>query len=304
MSQDPEQARRQDQDAAPNAGTPVTAARLPVSCAIIACDEADRIGRCIASVRDLVDDVVVVDSGSRDDTVAVAQAHGARVITNAWPGYGPQKRFAEDAARHDWILSLDADEWLPDETRAEIAALFAQGEPGLAGFRFRIPTVYPGREKPRPFAGYHAHVRLYDRRRVRIPASLVHDAIDFDPATMRMAQHPIHHQSIRSLAHLVEKNIAYFHLQALEMRRSKLTTLPRLLVEPVAAFAKYYFLRRHVTGGLFGLRYALTVAYIRTYRLAVLAGFFRSRTEAARRRLETGRGADAAQPSGQSHATE
>ncbi|MCC5978571.1 MAG: glycosyltransferase family 2 protein [Salinarimonas sp.] len=291
MSQDPAKDPQKDQDE-----PPAIAARLPVTCTIIACDEADRIGRCIASVRDLVADVVVIDSGSRDATVAVAEAHGARVIYNPWPGYGPQKRFAEDAARHDWILSLDADEWLPQETREEILELFAQGEPDLAGIRFRIPTVYPGREKPRPFAGYHAHVRLYDRRRVRIPASLVHDAIDFDPSSMRMAQHPIHHESIRSLSHLVEKNIAYFHLQAVEMRRSRLTTLPRLVIEPFAAFFKYYLLRRHVTGGLFGLRYALTVAYIRTYRLAVLAGFFHSRTEAARRGLEAGRGADATHP--------
>lgn len=295
----------QDRDKDP-AGNRDTAARrrLPISCTIIACDEADRIGRCVASVRDLVDDVVVVDSGSRDDTVAVAEACGARVIHNPWPGYGPQKRFAEDAARHAWILSLDADEWLPPETREEIADLFAHGEPALAGFRFRIPTVYPGRAQPRPLAGYHAHVRLYDRRRVRIPASLVHDAIDFDPATMRPAKHPIHHESIRSLAHLVEKNIAYFHLQAVEMRRAKLTTLPRLLVEPFAVFAKYYFLRRHVTGGLFGLRYAATIAYIRTYRLAVLAGFFHRRTEATRARLEARRDADSARASAQSRATE
>lgn len=260
--------------------------RLPVTCAIIARDEEDRIGRCIASVVDLVDEVVVVDSGSVDRTVEVSQAHGARVVFNAWPGYGPQKRFAEDQARNDWILSLDADEWLPPETRDEIASYFAQGRLAARdGVYFRIPTVYPGKEKPRPFAGYHAHVRLYDKRRRRIPDSLVHDAIDYDSKTMFEARHPIHHQSIRSLAHLVEKNVAYFHLQAVEAPRSKLATLPRLLVEPLAVFFKYYVLRRHFTGGLFGLRYALTIAYIRTYRLAVLAGFFPERTEAARRSL-------------------
>ncbi|TVR07259.1 MAG: glycosyltransferase family 2 protein [Salinarimonadaceae bacterium] len=270
--------------------------RLPVTCAIIARDEEDRIGRCIASVIDLVDDVVVVDSGSLDRTVAVAQEFGARVFHNQWPGYGPQKRFAEDQARNDWILSLDADEWLPPETQAEIASYFGGGRlSGRDGVYFRIPTVYPGKEKPRPFAGYHAHVRLYDRRRRRIPDSLVHDAIDYDPKTMFEARHPIHHQSIRSLAHLVEKNVAYFHLQAVEAPRSKLATLPRLLVEPLAVFLKYYVLRRHFTGGLFGLRYALTIAQLRTYRLAVLAGFFRERTEAARRTLGAG---PVAEPSG------
>lgn len=274
--------------------------RLPVTCAIIARDEEDRIGRCIASVVDLVDEVVVVDSGSVDRTVAVAEGLGARVVHNRWPGYGPQKRFAEDQARNDWILSLDADEWLPPETRDEIASYFAEGRlDGRDGVHFRIPTVYPGKEAPRPFAGYHAHVRLYDKRRRRIPDSLVHDAIDYDPATMFEARGPIHHQSIRSLAHLVEKNVAYFHLQAVEAPRSKLATLPRLLVEPFAVFFKYYVLRRHFTGGLFGLRYALTIAYIRTYRLAVLAGFFQARTDAARDALGRGAGGPAGRaPSG------
>lgn len=299
MSQDPEMDRARERGTAasslpgasrlPGASSLPESSRLPLTCAIIARDEADRIGRCIASVRDLVDDVVVVDSGSRDDTVAVAKAHGARVIYNAWPGYGPQKRFAEDAALHDWVLNLDADEWLPPEVRSEIAGLFSQGVPGKAGYRFRVETVYPHHETPRPFPDYHAYVRLYDRRRCRFPDSLAFDAIAFDPQTMGDIRAPIYHQSIRSLAHLVEKNIGYFHLQALERRRSRLTTLPRMLVEPVAAFVKYYFLRRHVTGGLFGLRYALTAAYIRTYRLAALAGFFPDRTQAMRRRLDAAR---------------
>ena len=138
--------------------------------------------RGVASNRcaDLVDDVVVVDSGSRDDTVAVAEAHGARVIFNAWPGYGPQKRFAEDAARHAWILFLDADEWLPREAREEIAALFAQGEPALAGFpvshSYRLYRA--ASRKPRPYR--LAIMRMcgcMTGARVRIPASLVHDAI-------------------------------------------------------------------------------------------------------------------------------
>ncbi len=258
----------------------------PVSCTIISLDEADRIERCILSVRDLVDEVVVVDSGSRDDTVERARALGARVIHNPWPGYGPQKRFAEDQARNDWILNLDADEWLPEATRAELAALL-QGErlAGKSGVRFRLPTVYPGHARPRPFADFHAYVRLYDRRACRFPDSLVFDAIPFERNRMIEAREPIYHETIRSLSHLVEKNKRYFDLQSVEVSRSKAATVPRLLVEPFAAFFKYYVLRRHITGGLFGLKFAGTIAYIRTYRLLALAGFMRGRTEDARRRV-------------------
>jgi glycosyltransferase involved in cell wall biosynthesis len=261
-------------------------ARLPVSCTIIARDEADRIERCIRSVRNLVDEVLVIDSGSTDDTVARAQALGARVIFNAWPGYGQQKRFAEDAARNRWILNLDADEWLPEPARAEIAALL--DGPALedkAGIRFRLETVYPGRERPRLFPDYHLYVRLYDKTRCRFPDSLVFDAIDFDRNSMIEAREPIFHETIRSLAHLVEKNKRYFDLQSVERKRSLYATLPRLVVEPFATFLKYYLLRRHITGGVFGLKFAVTIAYIRTYRLVVLSGLLRSRTEMARRRV-------------------
>ncbi|HSP25057.1 MAG TPA: glycosyltransferase family 2 protein [Saliniramus sp.] len=260
--------------------------RLPITCTIIAHDEEDRIERCIRSVRDLVDEVVVVDSGSTDATVARAEALGARVIHRDWPGYGPQKRFAEDAARNDWILNLDADEWLPEAARAEIAALLdGDALAGKAGVRFRLPTVYPGDDRPRPFPDYHLSVRLYDRTRCRFPDSLVFDAIAHDRATMTTARAPIYHQTIRSLSHLVEKNKRYFDLQSVEVRRSKLKTLPRLLFEPFTTFFKYYVLRRHITGGWFGLKFALTIAYIRSYRLVVLAGLLSHRTEAARRKV-------------------
>src|SRR3712207_9123950 len=98
----------------------MTAAPLPLSVFIIAHDEADRIGDTIRAVRDLTDDLLVVDSGSTDGTQAAAEALGARVIFNPWPGYGPQKRFAEDRCRHDWLLNLDADEPVPPAPKAEI----------------------------------------------------------------------------------------------------------------------------------------------------------------------------------------
>jgi glycosyltransferase involved in cell wall biosynthesis len=282
---DPSSANIDDQAQADRSDT-APARRLPVTCTIIAHDEEDRIERCIRSVRDLVDEVVLVDSGSADETVARAEALGARVIHHDWPGYGPQKRFAEDVARNDWILNLDADEWLPEAARAEIAALL-DGDTlaNKAGVRFRLPTVYPGDDRPRVFPDYHLYVRLYDKTRCRFPDSLVFDAIAYDRKTMIMARAPIYHQTIRSLSHLVEKNRRYFDLQSVEMQRSKLTTLPRLLFEPFVTFFKYYVLRRHITGGWFGLKFALTIAYIRSYRLIVLAGLLRHRTESARKRV-------------------
>src|SRR6187402_2704524 len=83
--------------------------RQPLSIAIITLNAASQLAACLDSVR-FADDIVVVDSGSTDGTQALAESCGARVIAQDWLGFGPQKQFAVDAARHDWVLCLDADE--------------------------------------------------------------------------------------------------------------------------------------------------------------------------------------------------
>ena len=97
---------------------------LPISCFIIAKNEADRIARTIRSVRSWVDEVIVVDSESADDTVAVARQEGARVVTQPWLGFGGQKRFGEAQCRNDWVFNIDADEVVTRQLQIEITKLF------------------------------------------------------------------------------------------------------------------------------------------------------------------------------------
>ncbi|MGL4973958.1 MAG: glycosyltransferase family 2 protein, partial [Bosea sp. (in: a-proteobacteria)] len=136
---------------------------LPLSIFIITRNEADRIGGTIAAVASLSDDIVVVDSGSDDATVAVAEAAGARVLHNAWNGYGQQKRFAEDQCKHDWRLNLDADEVVPSDLAAEISALMSGSGPQAGAYAIRIAEIFPGEAKPHRFAYALAPVRLYRR---------------------------------------------------------------------------------------------------------------------------------------------
>jgi len=250
--------------------------REGLSCCIIAENEGDRIARCIEAVRGIVDEVVVVDSGSKDDTVAKAEALGARVIYNAWVGYGPQKRFAEDCAQNDWILNLDADEIVTPELAREIIAIMQKpSDQRLPAYRFRQVTVYPGKNYPRLWADYHNYVRLYDRRLVRFRDSLVHDTVDTGSHPVGQLNGTALHFSWRSLDHVRSKLERYTDLQAKELKKPRWYVLARLPFEYPILFFRYYILRRNCTGGLTGLRIAHEIARARTRRLLKIARYRR-----------------------------
>lgn len=129
-----------------------------LSLVIIAKDERDRIANAISSVP-LADEVVVLDSGSSDGTPELARSLGARVVETGWPGFVAQKNRALEEARGDWVLSLDADEWLTDAARASLADLLS-GDPEQDGYRFARCSEWMGR----PIR----HGRWYPDRRVRL----------------------------------------------------------------------------------------------------------------------------------------
>ena len=233
---------------------------------IIARDEADRIERCIAAIKDIADDIVVVDSGSTDDTVAICRRLGARIVYRAWDGYGPQKRFAEDAAAFDWVLNLDADEVVSTQLAAEIRTLMAS-EPPLKAYRFKQVTVYPGWSRPRLWADYHNYVRLYDRRAVRFHDSLSHDTVDLKGTPAGQLTGEALHFSWRTLAHVRKKLDGYTDLQAKEIRKPRWQLQLRRPVEYPFLFLRYYILRRHFTGGWYGVKAAHTFAAGRAQRI-------------------------------------
>jgi glycosyltransferase involved in cell wall biosynthesis len=237
---------------------------------LIALNEADRIGRTLAAVRDLTDDLIVVDSGSTDDTVAIAKAHGARVIFNAWPGYGPQKRFAEDQCKHPWLLNLDGDEWVPPALADEIRAALASGAPDVDGFTIPIAEVFPGEDEPHRFAYVLKPVRLYRRDKGRYPDSTVHDRVAFT-GTPKIAKlkTAIHHFSVRSIGDQMRKLNDYTTEQAADLaKRGKHVPTWRLFVEFPVSFLKAYFLRRHILRGAYGLMTAMNYGFYRWLRVA------------------------------------
>lgn len=245
-------------------------APLPLSVFIITRDEADRIARSITAIASLTDDIVVVDSGSTDGTPEIAARLGARVIHNDWPGYGPQKRFAEDQCRHQWLLNIDADEVIPPDLADQIRALFASNGPSADAYEIRIAEVFPGEGKPHPLAYTLAPVRLYRRDKGRYADSIVHDRVQLVPgARVERLKGTIHHFSVRSLGAQLAKLNSYTDALALDLdiRGAKVSTL-RLFFEFPASFIKAYIGRRHIVRGVYGFMTAMNFAFFRYLRVA------------------------------------
>ncbi|MCX5578107.1 glycosyltransferase family 2 protein [Kaistia terrae] len=186
-----------------------------LSAIIIAKDEARDLPACLASLA-FCDEIVVVDSGSTDDTVAIAEAKGCRVLIRTdWAGFGAQKQRALDAATGDWVLSIDADEVIPHALAAEIRAAIETR--AAAGYRVNRLNSFLG--KPLRHGGWYPdrHLRLARRDAARFTKDLVHEALVVDGTVGDLAT-DMPHQSYRDLDEVLDKQHRYA-LSGAEQRR-------------------------------------------------------------------------------------
>ncbi|HRH14463.1 MAG TPA: glycosyltransferase family 2 protein [Azonexus sp.] len=224
--------------------------RQPLSVAIITLNAATQLDACLQSAR-FGDEIVVVDSGSSDGTQALAQRHGARVVHQDWLGFGPQKQFAVDAASHDWVLCLDADERVTPELQAAIE--YALKDPSTAAFRFARCNRFLGRYL-RHGEGYPDwSLRLFDRRQARWSDDAVHEKVITQG---RIGELPgdLLHDSAESLASYLTKQNRYTTLAAdMAFATGKRASLGRIAFSPLLRFIKFYFIRQGFRDGLPGL---------------------------------------------------
>lgn len=254
--------------------------KLPISVIIITLNEADRIEAAIRSVIDWVDEVVLIDSGSQDNTVELAAQSGARVMFNAWPGYGQQKRFAEEQARNDWLLNLDADERITEPLRHEIAEHFTQPQMLADGYQIAIHDIIYPTEELNPNTPYKP-VRLYRKSKGRYSESPVHDRVIMQPDTqIEKLRGKIAHESIRSFSHRVEKMNAYSDAQVQDMvAKGRKPSVARILLEFWLSFIKRYFFKGYWRKGLIGYVYAVNYAYSRFLRQIKLYEYYKRKSK-------------------------
>ena len=246
--------------------------KLPLSVFIICKNEADRIHLPIESVREWVEEIIVVDSGSTDGTMERAEELGAtQVLFNEWPGYGPQKVFAENLCKNRWLLNLDADEACSPDLAEHLKQLFAKGEPADALYSIRNTMVFPYEKEPRKFSPSGFFVRLYPKDKAGFKESIVHDSVidKTDSLSTVRIEAAIHHSGFRNYAHMIEKMNFYSSQQAIDIvARGKKVSALRLISEPFVMFPKAYFGRGYWRFGSEGFVHALFYAFNRTMRLA------------------------------------
>jgi glycosyltransferase involved in cell wall biosynthesis len=223
---------------------------MALSAVIITQNAASQLGACLDSVA-FADEILVVDSGSGDGTRELARARGARVLEHAWLGFGPQKQFAVEAAAHDWVLCIDADERVSPALREAIVR-------ELTAPRGRVYAVarcnrFLGRWL-RHGEGYPDwSLRLFHRGHARWSDDPVHEKVLTREAPQRLAG-DLMHDSAETLEKYLDKQNRYTSLQAEMLRAAgRRATLAHIALSPVLRFVKFYVLRLGFLDGAPGL---------------------------------------------------
>jgi glycosyltransferase involved in cell wall biosynthesis len=240
----------------------VSAIPAGLSACIITLNEADRIERCLEGVS-FCDEIIVVDAHSSDGTRELAARLGARVIERDWPGYRSQKQYATDLAQHEWVLCVDADEWVTPPLRAEILALKARGFPGVDGYSVPRLTAYFGGFLHHGNAWPDRKIRLYRRSAARWVGYEVHEKIAVEGRVGRLRAH-LEHAAYRSLEDHLAKVDRYARLMAEEMHRAgRRCWLPAAFLHSCWRFLRGMLVKRGLLDGWRGwLFHSVEAGYV------------------------------------------
>lgn len=216
--------------------------RVKISAVIITKEEALNIGDCISSLKDAVDEVIVVDAESSDETLKIAEALGARIFVRSWKNYGDQRNFGTSQASNDWILSIDADERLSQELVQEIKSEKLDKQ---KVYSISIKTNYLG--KWIKYCGWYPNYkkRMYNRTAAKWSEELVHEnliyAIGMNVVKLK---NEILHYSYPSLKRHHEKTESYARLTAKKWKlENRSPNLLKKLFGPSFRFFRTYVLK-------------------------------------------------------------
>lgn len=229
--------------------------QLPISAVLITLNAEARLARTLKSL-DFCSDLVVVDSGSKDRTLKIAQEFGARIFHQEWCGFGPQKRFAVEQAQYNWVLCLDADEEISAGLRQSIEQVFnASISEDIAGFEIPRCNAFLGRYL-RHGEGYPDYnKRLFHRLRAQWTQDEVHEKVEATQGLpFQKLNGDLMHHSADSLSTYMGKQNRYTDIQAVHLAElGKWPSAIKLVGSPCIRFVKFYFVRLGFLDGWQGL---------------------------------------------------
>jgi glycosyltransferase involved in cell wall biosynthesis len=230
-----------------------------LSAVIITHNEARNIKRCIASLQDVADEIVVVDSFSTDATPSICKGLGVQFHQRDWKGYSKQKNYGNGLASNDWILSIDADEALSDVLRDSI---LKEKETGKGwNYAFNRRTNYCG--KWIKHCGWYpdTKIRMFNRTQSDWNGD-VHEVLSVDKSTVKKLKGDLLHYSYHSVSDHVQRTDRYSELGAQELSsKGKRASLFKVVFNPWFKFNRMYFLQLGILDGVEGFTISLITAY-------------------------------------------
>lgn len=235
-----------------------------LSITIITKNSAETIEKCLMSVN-WADEIIVLDSGSTDETVAICRKYTNHVIETDWPGFGPQKNRALEKATGDWVFSIDSDEWVSDALRDEIIKTIQKTTKHV--FVMRRLNQYCGKWIRFGDVGKDTVIRLFKRGFARFTDDIVHEKLITKHQPIGKLKSPLLHNSYLSIGALMQRMDRYTTLSA-ESRfsRGKKTSLTRAILAGFWIFLRSYVFRWGFCDGKMGFIVAISSAEASYYR--------------------------------------
>jgi len=254
---------------------------MDISVVIIAKNEAHVIGNTLQSLQGVIHDVVVVDSGSTDETMKICKQFNASVIETIWKGYGINKNKGIVVAKHDWILSLDADEAIDEELKHSLQQLSLQNEHEVFNIRFK--NFFCNKRMRFGEWGFDSHIRLFNRRQAKWDEAAVHESLLLPAgAKITTLKGNVLHYTVRNRQEYADKMNNYAMMNAKKYFESgKKPNFFKQYFSPAFSFLQHYIFRLGFLDGTEGYIIARTTARYTFLKYSYLNDMIRNRSVTA-----------------------